>query len=161
MKTRPLPARFEPGRSSEVSLPLPWRNPAKCILTWSPPGLVGESWSSAKPSSFFFLPRRKERRPFALPGGSVPALLSPESCGEGRLPSWACRLSELRAEFTTSAMCMPLFNIAAASGGTPDPYFAVLEDIESVLLRERWPNMLVWGDADTLPAVEDGGKRPD
>jgi hypothetical protein len=58
-------------------------------------------------------------------------------------------------------MFMPPFSIAAASAGTPDPYFAVLDDMESVLLRERWPNMLVCGDADTLPAVEDGGKRPD
>jgi hypothetical protein len=34
-------------------------------------------------------------------------------------------------------MFIPLFSMAAASGGTPDPYFAVLEDMESVLLRER------------------------
>jgi hypothetical protein len=38
---------------------------------------------------------------------------------------------------------MPLFNMAAASGGTPDPYIAALEDTESVLLRDRWPNMVV------------------
>lgn len=55
-----------------------------------------------------------------------------------------------------SAMLL-LLNIKAASAGTPDPYIAAFEDTESVLLRERCPNLLPCGeDADRFPALEDG-----
>jgi hypothetical protein len=124
-----LVEKLDPGRSRDVSLALPARLPREFCLKLMA-GLVGESISSGDgklPSSFclFFLDKkdRKDLGSLALPGGSVPALLSPESNGDGRPPSWPYLLTVSAARLASiiSAIFKLFLSIWLASGGTPDP----------------------------------------
>lgn len=113
------------------------------------------SSGDGKPSSFcFFFLDRKDKNDFeslALFGGSVPADRSPESNGDGRLPSWAWR----RVSLIISLMFIWLRKAWLAPSGTPDPYIAAFDDTESVLFRDLCPN-LPCGEADKFGVVADG-----